>query len=291
MKTIVMTGVSSGIGRVAAERLLALGCGVIGGVCEDGAPARVDVRPLDLGDFDSVRRFASSLSGIRIDGLALHAGVQLYDVKARTAQGFEKTFGVNHLGHLLLVRLLLPQLAEGAAVVFTTSGAHDPDAGHRFPPPLHARAEWLAYPERDPTASRWPMIAGLRAYTASKLCNVMTVRMLRKNLGLHACGVRVVAYDPGFTPGTGLVRDAPWMVRSVFWPMMLRLTFAPGINSVNDAGFALADLAEGTTVGDGTGYCSLRNGTLRWIKPSLLAMDDAACARLWMDSEKLLGMG
>lgn len=42
-----------------------------------------------------------------------------------------------------------------------------------MPAPHRACAEWLAYPDRDPMRDA---SAGCRAYSSSKLCNLMTVR-------------------------------------------------------------------------------------------------------------------
>ncbi|MDA0635459.1 SDR family NAD(P)-dependent oxidoreductase [Nonomuraea sp. MCN248] len=86
--------------------------------------------PLDLAQLDSVRAFAASvrerLGGGPVDALVCNAGVVLPEAGGRTVDGFETTFAVNHLAHYLLSRLLLPVLADGARIVLTTSGAHDP---------------------------------------------------------------------------------------------------------------------------------------------------------------------
>jgi NAD(P)-dependent dehydrogenase (short-subunit alcohol dehydrogenase family) len=49
----------------------------------------------------------------------------------RTADGFEETIGVNHLGHFLLAQLLLPTLSKStrARLVITASPVHDPSSG------------------------------------------------------------------------------------------------------------------------------------------------------------------
>jgi len=280
-----MTGCSSGIGRVAARLLMERGYRVIGGVCEQGSPKGVEERPLELGDLESVREFAVGLREVQMDALLLNAGVQGYDLLARTKQGFERTFGVNHLGHYLLVRLLLPQVADGGAVVFTTSATHDPAEKIGVPTPRHARAEWLAYPERDPEVDRGSMKAGLRAYTASKLCNVMTARRLAKEPDVMARGLRVHAFDPGLVAETGLVRTGPFVLRRVIWPMLsVMRPMLRGSNGVAEVGRALADLGDGAVrVGDEV-YCSLRRGRVVGMAPSVMAQDDAACKQLWRES-------
>jgi len=280
-KTIVMTGVSSGIGRTAAESLAKRGWRVIGGDCNLVPLHGVETRPLDLGDLDNVKAFAHGLEGLRLDALSLNAGVQGYDVKARTAQGFELAFGVNHLAHYLLARLLMPQIAAGGRLVFTTSGTHDPAERSPIPPPRHANAEWMAWPERDPELDRHADKAGLRAYSSSKLCNILTARAFAAGNDVHIRGVRVFAYDPGLTPGTELIRRGPFLVRRLFWPFLSAIQpFSRGINSLADAGRGLADLCDGTETGDLV-YCSNRRGKLKWVQPSALALDDDLGAKLW----------
>ena len=291
MKIIVMTGVSSGIGRVAAERLTERGHRVIAGACDLVSTEAVEVRPLDLNNLDTVRAFAATLGTMQFDTLALNAGLQGYDLKARTTQGFERTFGVNHLAHYLLARLLLPQIKDGGTLILTASGTHDPAEKTAVPPPNHANAEWLAYPERDPHLDQRPMTAGLRAYSSSKLCNVMTARTLATHLDVLARGLRVFAYDPGLTPGTGLVRSAPFVVRRLIWPLLpLIQPFSHGINSLVHAGRGLADLSDGTISSQNAIYCSLRKAKLTWPPPSTIVQDDAACARLWRDSAAMVGL-
>src|SRR5215469_1381170 len=148
MRIVVMTGGTAGLGEVAAQQIsktprtrLIVGA--------RGRPALADstVLPLDLARLTDVRAFAHAvfdqLNGAGIDALVLNAGAQFPNLKQRTADGFETTFAVNHLAHYLLMRLLVPKLAEHARVVITTSDTHDPKI-NRFAPPLHADAERLA---------------------------------------------------------------------------------------------------------------------------------------------------
>jgi NAD(P)-dependent dehydrogenase (short-subunit alcohol dehydrogenase family) len=289
MKIIVMTGVSSGIGKVAAERLTERGHRVIGG--DLVSTKAVEVRPLDLNDLDAVRAFAATLNAMRIDTLTLNAGVLGHDLNSRTRQGLERTFGVNHLAHYLLARLLLPQIKDGGTIVFTASGTHDPAEKTPIPAPNHGNAEWLAYPERDPHVDQRPTIAGLRAYSSSKLCNVMTARTLATHPDVLARGLSVFAYDPGLTPGTGLTRAAPFVLRKLIWPLLPFIQpFSGGMNSLADAGRGLADLSDGTISRKTSTYCALRKGKPTWPSPSTVAQDDAACVRLWRDSAAMTGL-
>lgn len=288
---MVMTGATRGIGQVAAA-LMAGGLGGIAGARDPAAlPAAWQHRPLDLASLSSVRGFVASLPDAPITHLVLNAGGQRSDVAGRTIDGFETTFATNHLAHYLLLRLVMPRLAKGARVVITTSGTHDPAQKTAVPAPRHANAAWLANPDRDPGLDRSPAVAGMRAYSASKLCNLMTARQLAASAEAIAGGWHVFAYDPGLTPGTGLVRSHPWAVRRLVWPLLpLLVPIAKGMNTLADAGRGLADLATTTPAPIGHVYASLRKGRLTWPDPSELARDDHAVAALWHDSAELAGL-
>jgi NAD(P)-dependent dehydrogenase (short-subunit alcohol dehydrogenase family) len=295
MTTIVMTGASSGLGEVTARRLLARkGTRLIVGT-RSGAPRRVEKMGLDLARLESVRAFAAELNArlgaSKIDALVLNAGLQFTNGDERTVDGFETTFAVNHLAHYLLLRLLMPRLADGAHVVLTSSGTHDPAQKTIIPAPRHANAEWLAHPEEDPDRDKAPMVAGRRAYSASKLCNVLTARALAARP--EAQHLTVIAYDPGFTPATGLVRNAPLYQRlALRLPrFVLGLLVGGGTNSRAAAGRALADLTTGAIAPPpGRIYASLRKGKIVWHDPSELARRDDVRDALWRDSAALVGL-
>jgi NAD(P)-dependent dehydrogenase (short-subunit alcohol dehydrogenase family) len=209
----------------------------------------------------------------------------------RSVDGHERTFAANHLGHFLLLNLLLPRLADGARIVITSSGTHDPAERSGLPPPRHANARWLADPDSDPGRDASAITGGLRAYSASKLCNLMTARHAATLPTLSARGISVVAYDPGLTPGTGLVRHQMWVVRALVWPLLpLFVRRSRQMNTLADTGRHLALLASELRPPPGHVYASLRKGRLGWPEPSTLARDDAACATLWADSAALCGL-
>jgi NAD(P)-dependent dehydrogenase (short-subunit alcohol dehydrogenase family) len=292
---IVMTGGSRGIGAEALRHLGGQPDARVWLGVRDSAPAGVTGLPLDLASLASVNRFADAvvagLGGAGIDALVLNAGGQRPNVTERSADGHELTFAANHLGHFLLLQRLLPHLADGARVVITSSGTHDPAEGTGVPPPRHADARLLADPARDDGLDRNPITAGMRAYSASKLCNLMTARVAARDLALAARDISVVAYDPGLTPGTGLVRQQMWAVRTLIWPLLpLLLPFGKTMNSLPDAGHHLALLATDLRPPPGRVYASLRKGRLTWPEPSELARNDAAATALWRDSLNFCGL-
>lgn len=292
---IVMTGGSRGIGAEALRHLKALPTARILLGVRSAAPAGTSGLPLDLANLASVRRFADAviaeLDGAGIDAIVLNAGGQRPSVAERSADGHELTFAANHLGHFLLLQCLWPHLANGARVVITSSGTHDPEERTGVPPPRHADAAWLADPAQDPGVDGNPITAGMRAYSASKLCNLMTARVAAAHAAGDRRGISVVAYDPGLTPGTGLVRQQMWPVRALLWPLLpLLMPFGKTMNSLANSGRHLALLASELRPPAGRVYASLRKGRLTWPEPSLLARDDTATAALWRDSLALCGL-
>ena len=257
--------------------------------------------PLDLTELDSVRAFATSVSerlgDIPVDALVLNAGVVLPDVTGRTVDGFETTFAVNHLAHYLMLRLLLPTLADGAIVVLTTSGTYDPATGAGLAPPRHADAGLLAHPDRDPARNPAPRKAGEHAYTASKLCTVLTARSLSERSDVQTRRITVIAYDPGQVFGTGLAQRLSFPLRIAWsllgtpvmgWPLR---RFNRNLNSRAAAGNALADLALGVaTPPNGRTYAALRRAQVTWPDPSELARSDELAQTLWNDSARLVGL-
>ncbi|WP_198586810.1 SDR family NAD(P)-dependent oxidoreductase [Glycomyces xiaoerkulensis] len=298
MRTIVMTGGTSGFGAITADRLRSAGTRLILAARRPTAPA--ESIPLDLAELDSVRAFADTLGDrldpAGIDALVCNAGGIRADAAGRTADGYETTFAVNHLAHYLLLRLLLPALADRATVVVTTSGTHDPATKAGLALPRHAEADLLARPDRDPGLHTDAREAGQHAYTASKLCVLLTARALAARPEARERRLSVIAYCPGQVFGTGLVGDLPLPMRIAWsvlgtplgWPLR---RFNRFLNTREAAADGLADLALGTEpVPDGEVYAALRRGRITWPEPSARARDDQAAEALWRDSATLAGL-
>ena len=135
-RNIIITGANSGVGFAGAKILTAAGHRVTL-ACRTQAKADAAAAACmewsgnhasrsggiakgaecDLASLESIRRFAESCKGSPLDSLVLNAGLARgtaeTDVK-RTAEGFEETIGVNHLGHFYLASLLLPTRAARA---------------------------------------------------------------------------------------------------------------------------------------------------------------------------------
>jgi protochlorophyllide reductase len=149
---------------------------------QEGPLGALDLLPLDLADLANVRSAAAALVERygRLDLLINNAGV-MGPPRTLTRDGFELQFGTNHLGHFALTLLLLPLLNNqpGARVVFVTSGAQY--FGRIAFDDLHGERSY----------DRW------RAYSQSKLANVMTALELQDRLRSQGSEVLALAAHPG----------------------------------------------------------------------------------------------
>jgi NAD(P)-dependent dehydrogenase (short-subunit alcohol dehydrogenase family) len=288
MKTVVMTGGTAGFGAVAAQRISDTPNTkpIIG--ARDTKNPSIDTLPLDLARLSNVRSFVQALTtklgDTKIDILIMNAGAQFGNTKQRTADGFESTFAINHLAHYLLLRLLTPSLAQNATIVITTSDVHDPKMNPLGPKKLEP--ETLAHPNDKGKG----FIPGFRAYSSSKLCDLLTARAFEASTDAQKNGLRVIAYNPGLTPDTSLYRAWPWWGKLM---MAVASAVRPlaGINTIEQAGNAIADLGLGTVVPPtGRIYASLVKGELTWPDTSELAQSDTAMRELWVESAHMVGL-
>jgi NAD(P)-dependent dehydrogenase (short-subunit alcohol dehydrogenase family) len=165
----------------------------------------------DLSDLASVRRAAAEIAalGLPLAGLVNNAGTG--QIRAtKTARGWDTVFATNHLGPFALTEALMPHLPDGANVVFVCSGVEDPErrpaaiAGFRGA--RYISAEASARGEWKPGGSARP---GFDAYATSKQCNLATVMAFAR----ATARLRFNAVEPGFSPATGLSRDANVVLR------------------------------------------------------------------------------
>ncbi|HEY5090923.1 MAG TPA: SDR family oxidoreductase [Polyangia bacterium] len=271
-RTFIVTGANSGIGRITATTLarrgaqVFLGCRSVDKAESVAAPlraggAKVEVLALDLADLASVRDAAAAFLArdLPLHGLINNAG--LAGTRALTRDGFELTFGVNHLGHFLLTRLLEARLRQSAParVVNVASAAHRSAKGIDF--------TVLREPARSPGA--------LREYSVSKLANVLFTRELARRWA--GSGVTAYALHPGVVR-TGIWRRVPGPLR---W-LITRFMISPEEGAGTTIFCATAPELAGVS---GRYYERQREST-----PSAVAQDDALAARLWDESEKLVGL-
>lgn len=220
----------------------------------------IEQMPLDLASLTSVRAFARDVAAHELPPLRAvlcNAGIQVVSGTTYTQDGFETTFGVNCLGHFLLVHLLLRHLAAPAQIVFVSSGVHYPgfqDVMSRLTgvtPPRYRDARALAWPEQYPDAqerNETPQTVGTRRYSTSKLCDLFYAYELSRRLQSEGYSapehpIAVNAFDPGLMPGTQLARDHGAFERFVWNKILPALRFAlPNVHNPNASGKALARL-------------------------------------------------
>lgn len=164
--------------------------------------------PLDLGSISNIRAFATHFSSSDrppISHLVLNAVLQFTDGEIhKTADGFETTFGISHIGHSLLFHLLFPYFAKEAR---SRIGNYERDARPRSEKPdaNFTKAEKVVRPNAKKAGE------GERSYTTTKLCNVIWTYALAKrfsNLSQESGGRKLTAmtFNPDLMPGTGLAR-------------------------------------------------------------------------------------
>lgn len=289
---ILITGGTSGLGLATASALVARRAGdvVITGRDEtavDRTARAIGATPqaLDLGSLagiaDAVDRLRNA-GVLPLRAVVANAGLQLTS-PASTEDGFEATFGVNHLGHVALIARLLAAgaLAPSGRIVFVSSGTHDPGLRTGMPHPLQIDARDLSRPATHEEGT----VGSRRRYTTSKLANVMTAYALARRLS--PVPIAVNAFDPGLMPGTGLARDASPIER-LLWRTLLRgLVTLKVASSPERSARMLADLAVGEDLAGVSGtYWSVDHER----RSSLASYDEAIQDRLWRDSLALVGL-
>jgi light-dependent protochlorophyllide reductase len=297
-RAAIITGANSGLGLECARALLGTDPSwhVVLAVRDPqrgaaaaqelGGGARTTVMQLDLASLSSVRGFIGDLHAAElapIHAVVCNAGVQLVSGAQSTADGYEMTFGVNHLGHFALVSGLLDTLKAPARIVVVSSGTHDPARFTGMPHPRYTSAADLARPPGDLTAEE-----GRRRYTTSKLCNLLFCYELDRRLDHGAHGMTVNAFDPGLMPGSGLGRDYSPLQQFAWRYLLPALRVLPGVNSTGTSGRHLAALAADPRFDGVTGMYFQGN------KPALSSADsyDIDRAReLWASSAQMLADG
>ncbi|QAY72489.1 SDR family NAD(P)-dependent oxidoreductase [Agromyces protaetiae] len=275
-KVIVITGASDGIGAAAARELAKRGhhVVVVGRSPEKtAAVAREIGTDHFLADFtrlDDVRRLARDLDAAypRIDVLANNAGRPFGD-PAKTVDGFEQTFQVNHLAGFLLTTLLMDKLVASEASVIQTTTLHG------------GNVKTLDLDDLDFDRAG---LEPIKAYNAVKLENVLFTKELDRRY--RAQGLSSAAFYPGIIAGTafGSETTSPLFKFLTGSKLAMRL-FRAGTPA--DGADQLVWLAEGRPGVDwesGEFYVKRRAGTR--LNP--LATDAALAAGLWEKSEELL---
>jgi NAD(P)-dependent dehydrogenase (short-subunit alcohol dehydrogenase family) len=165
--------------------------------------------PCDLSDLSSVRQASNRIAAkvTRIDLFFCNAGVMAMP-SGLSKDGYEQQFAINHLGHALLIDLLMPVLQDTATlsgsdvrIIITTSQAAMtplvPKRGIDF---------GALKTEQKMFSGRW------RRYAQSKLANMLYAKALNRQYP----SITTVSVHPGIGY-TGLQDNFPLFDRFIMW--------------------------------------------------------------------------
>ncbi|GIF65309.1 oxidoreductase [Asanoa ishikariensis] len=283
MNVAIITGGAAGIGYATAAGLAERGNHVvIAGRRQEALRTAADrlrkaypgstisTGELDLADLASVRSFAARVSAEhpKVDLLVNNAGVMAVPERRLTTDGFELTFGTNHLGHFALTGLLLPVLlAAEAPRVVTVSAAI-------------ARRGRIDLDNLDFHRDYRPM----RAYSAAKLANVA----FALELAARTDRLRSIAVHPG-TAVTGIQRHVSPALRVVAGGLIALMgqsaeeAARPSLLAATDAHIASGAYFAPRGIGEGRGRPAP-------ARIPAAAQDPTLRDRLWVASERLTGV-
>ena len=272
-KVVVITGATSGIGKVAAESLAGKGARIIL-VARDPTRAEHTLGRLravapqiahrahiaDLSSLSATRQVGSVIAAEepRVDVLINNAG-NIFAHRVVTADGLEGTFALNHMAYFVLTHVLRERLIASAParIVNTASRAHLGNA--------------LDFDDLQMEKS----YRGLTAYGRSKLANILFTRELARRL--TGTGVTANCLHPGFV-ATGLgQRDAGFFGTIVRLSMLFARSAERGAQTI-------VHLAAALEVASASGGYFIDSVP---AVPSPAAQDDAAAQRLWEASARL----
>ena len=289
-KTILVTGANSGIGYQAALELARHGGRVLLG-CRDaakGEAAAANIRKavgnaqdenvtLDMASLASIRAFAASFAarGLALDTLINNAGVMALAKREVTADGFERQFGTNHLGHFALTGLLLPALKQSsvARVVTVASLAHR--SGRMTWDDLQSEKKYVPWD----------------AYNTSKLANILFARELDRRARTEGLALLSVPVHPGVSR-TKIFENGPGtsnLKARVVKLLGFALTQDDAMGALPTEYAATAPGVEGGAYIGPSGFGELK-GYPKAVEPRPQAMDREAGERLWKISEQLTGL-
>lgn len=275
-KVVVITGGTSGIGQVAAERLAAMGARIVlvarsksrgeaalGRLRELASAQAHRVLYGDVSRLADLHRLVAEIrsSEPRIDVLINNAGA-MFGKRQVTEDGLELTFATNHMSYFVLTHGLREQLAAaGAARVINTS-SHAHYRGKIDFVDLQSERNYKAFP----------------AYSLSKLCNILFTRVLARRL--EGTGVTANSLHPGFVKTRFGDESGGGMARMIGLMKLFAISIEKGAETI-------IFLASSPEVAKTSGLYFYK---CKPVEPSKLALDDAIAERLWIETAKLAGI-
>jgi NAD(P)-dependent dehydrogenase (short-subunit alcohol dehydrogenase family) len=277
-KTVVITGATSGIGAIAAERLAKLGARIVM-VARDVARAEMtlawlraaspgvnhSVHYAELSRLADMKRVGAEIAAAepRIDVLINNAGA-VFSRRIITEDGLERTFALNHMSYFVMTEVLRDRLVASAParIINTASNAHR--RGHI---------------DFDDLQSAHKKYRGSRVYGTSKLCNILFTRELARRLAGH--GVTANSFSPGF------VRTRFGNQAGGLASLALRIAKVLAAKSPEQGAKTLVYLASSPDVANISGEFFYKS---RLGKLTEEARDDDKARRLWTESERIAGL-
>jgi NAD(P)-dependent dehydrogenase (short-subunit alcohol dehydrogenase family) len=275
-KTVVITGGTSGIGEIAAERLAQMGARIVL-IARDKSRGEATLARLherapglghavhyaDLARIPEMKRVAAEIadSEPRIDVLINNAG-GMFASRRLTPEGLEYTFALNHMAYFVVTEELRKRLlaSSPARIVNTASAAHQ---GVR-----------LDFDDLQLAKSFGPM----KAYGRSKLCNILFTRELARRL--HGTGVTANCLHPGFVATRFGDQSGGVISRFVGLAKFFAISPERGAETI-------IYLASSAAITETTGVYFYK---CRPIAPSQAARDNRAALLLWERSAGLAGL-
>ena len=289
-RVALVTGANSGLGYHTVRGLAGKGADVLMACrsLDKGELAAADIRrqishaqltvvELDLSDLTSVQRCAESVHGDceSLDILVNNAGVMAIP-RQETAQGFERQFGVNHLGHFALTGKLLPLLLHSSSGRIVNVSSVEHRRGRMVFSDLHGKQKYSRF----------------RAYSQSKLANLLFTFELQRRLSHSGAAAISVAAHPGIS-ATNLMFAGPNENNAKAGKLLMRAMIAVLAQSAEQGALpqlyaaTAADVNGNDYFGPG-GWQEFR-GYPKRTRARYHAYDEESARRLWQVSVELTG--
>jgi NAD(P)-dependent dehydrogenase (short-subunit alcohol dehydrogenase family) len=289
LKTLIITGASNGLGYETVKKMakkcpnfrIIMACrnlskanAVKEQIEKETKNPNLIVMEIDTSSLESVKNFVENYKKRNygeIYSLVCNAGIGGSRI-GNSIDGYDIIFATNHLGHFLLVNLLIPLMAENGKITIVSSDMHDPPK--EWTPDFQwIGAEKIAKPDEN-------MAKSFARYSFSKLCNLYFTYELVKRIKDKKLYIN--AFTPGFLPETGLSGEKkipPQMVKMVAEKHPERMGIME--NSSN----ALCDIATREDITNNGEYFDRSTKT---IKTSELSYNEDNAKELWTISENYI---